>query len=680
MSPHQAARVYRALLRLAPRKLRETHADEMEALFLERWSEGRGLAVSVWTSAVLDLAGARVRSWRRGVRRPWEPRITARRTDMIGHDLRYAFRSLLRQRLAGALVVAMLALGLAANVAVFGLINGLFLRPLPFPEPERLVYINERAPRWNLDVVGINYPDLDQWRREQRQFEAIAYYDGASFNAADGTNALRIEGAQVTHDFAAVLGVKPILGRFFTAEEDRPKGPQVVVISYGLWQDRFGGERDVLGKALRLDGVARTVIGVMPRGVDFPGGVRVYVPLAAELRNDGQSYSGNGIGRLKPGVTAAQGEADLLRTQQPIWDARDKEKVVSPYAIPLREELVRDFRTSAGALAGAVGLLLVVACANVASLMLARALARRREIAIRVAVGASGGRLLVQLLVENLLFALAGGALGLALGYAALRALVRALPEEVPSWAVFGLDARVVGFAFAATALTLVLFGWAPALHALRGDLRQAMSTAASGSTASPRGRRTLRLLVGAEFALAALLLVCGGLLLQAYTRVRQIDPGFEPRGVLTFGVYLPAASYPDEAKRLAFWNRLIERLQAQPGVTSAAAITCPPLGCHWGNFFSVEGAPPRGKDDKNPVVLQRYATRRLLPDDGHPAAGRAALRARGFRPGRGARRDRQRGLRPRVPARPAAPGWPPLPRHRLEPHPGSRSWASSAT
>ena len=528
---------------------------------------------------------------------------------MIGHDLRYALRSLLRQRLAGALVVAMLALGLAANVAVFGLINGLFLRPLPFPEPERLVYINERAPRWNLDVVGINYPDLDQWRREQRQFEAIAYYDGASFNASDGTNALRLEGAQVTHDFAAVLGVKPILGRFFTAEEDRPKGPQVVVISYGLWQDRFGGERDVLGKALRLDGVARTVIGVMPRGVDFPGGVRFYVPLAAELRNDGQSYSGNAIGRLKPGVTAAQGEADLLRTQQPIWDARDKERVVSPYAVPLREELVRDFRTSARALAGAVGLLLVVACANVASLMLARALARRREIAIRVAVGASGGRLLVQLLVENLLFALAGGALGLALGYAALRALVRALPEEVPSWAVFGLDARVVGFAFAATALTLVLFGWAPALHALRGDLRQAMSTAASGSTASPRGRRTLRLLVGAEFALAALLLVCGGLLLQAYTRVRQIDPGFEPRGVLTFGVYLPAASYPDEAKRLAFWNRLIERLQAQPGVASAAAITCAPLGCHWGNFFTVEGAPPRGKDDKNPVVLQRYAT-----------------------------------------------------------------------
>ena len=430
LSPQAARRVYRALLRLAPRGLRERHGAEMEALFLERWAETRGDSVALWARAAFDLAGARALALRRALERARPPGTRTRRTLMLGHDLRFALRSLLRQRLAGALVVAMLALGLAANVAVFGLINGLFLRPLPFPDPERLVYLNERAPRWNLDVVGINYPDFDQWRREQHLFEAIACYDTASFNASDGTNALRIEGAQVTHDFAAVLGVKPDLGRFFAAEEDRPKGPPVVVLGHGFWQDRFAGDRDVLGKTLRLDGVARTVIGVMPRGIDFPGGVRLYVPLAAEPQADGQSYGGHGLGRLKPGVTAAQGEADLLRTQQPIWDARDKEKIVSPYAIPLREELVRDFRASAQALVGAVGLLLLVACANVASLMLARALARRREIAIRVAVGASAGRLLRQLLVENLLFAVVGGALGLALGYAALQALVSAIPKR----------------------------------------------------------------------------------------------------------------------------------------------------------------------------------------------------------------------------------------------------------
>jgi len=528
---------------------------------------------------------------------------------MIGQDLRFAARTLLRQRLAGTLVVAMLALGLAATIAVFGLINGLFLRPFPFPDPERLVYVNERAPRWNLETTGVNFPDLDHWRREQRVFEGLAYYDTASFNASDGSSAERLEGASVTHDFAAVLGMPPRLGRFFTAEEDRPNGPPVVVLSDGLWRERFGADPAAIGRTLRLDGVARTIVGVMPRGAEFPGGSRLFVPLGGDPSQDYQSYSGHAIARLKPGVGAAEAEADLLRAQQPIWEARDKERIVSPYVRPLREELVQDFRAGATALAGAVGLLLVVACANVASLMLARALARRREIAIRVAVGASRTRLLRQLLLENLLFAALGGVLGLLLGDAALRALVSAIPDEIPRWAAFSVDARVVAFAFAATGLTLLLFGWAPALHALGGDVRSAMATAPAGSTASPRGGRTLRLLVGAEFALAALLLVCGGLLLSAFDKVRRVDPGFEPRGVLTFQLNLPEASYPDPPQRLAFWSRLVERLEALPGVDAAGAITCPPLGCHWGTFFEAEGQPPRGPSDKNPVVLHRYAT-----------------------------------------------------------------------
>jgi predicted permease len=528
---------------------------------------------------------------------------------MTGSDLRYAVRSLVRQRLATLLVIAMLALGIAANVAVFGLINGLFLRPFPFPEPERLVYINETAPRWNLEVVGINYPDFDLWRKEQRLFEALTLCDTATFNASDGANADRISGGMVTHDFPKVLGVQPILGRFFDADEDRWKGPPVMVIGHGLWQERFGGAPDVVGKTLRLDGVARTIVGVMPPEADFPGGVRLWVPRAGNPNQDGESYGGDGMGRLKPGVTVEQAQADLLRVQQAIWDTRDKEKIVSPFARPLRDEYVKDFRAATSALAGAVGLLLLVACANVASLMLARALARRREMAIRVAVGASGWRLLGQLLVENLLLAGLGGALGLLGGYWALRTLVRAIPDEMPRWAVFSLDPRLMAFALLVTAATAVLFGWAPAVHALRDDLRSAMSNVASGTTASPRGRRTLRLLVGGEFALAALLLICGGLLMQAFDRVRQVSPGFETRGILTFGVYLPEATYPDKEKRLAFWDRLLERMQALPGVDSAAAITCAPLGCHWGSFFVAEGQPPRDAGQPNPVVLYRYAT-----------------------------------------------------------------------
>jgi predicted permease len=313
-------------------------------------------------------------------------------------------------------------------------------------------------------------------------------------------------------------------------------------------------------------------------------------------------------------VTPAAAEAELLRAHQPIFEARDKERVVSPFVRPLRAELVSDFRAGAQALAGAVALLLVVACANVASLMLARALARRREIAIRVAVGASRARLAVQLLAESLLLSLLGGALGLLLGYAALRALVAAIPDEIPRWAAFSLDARVFAFALGASALTAVLFGWAPLVHALRGDVRQSMAGVAVGTTGAPRGGRTLRLLVGGEFALAALLLVCGGLLLSAFERVRRVDPGFDPSGVLTFGVYLPAASYPDAARRLAFWDRLVDRMQALPGVSAASVITCPPLGCHWGTFFEAEGEPPRGASDKQPVVLHRYASEGYFP------------------------------------------------------------------
>jgi predicted permease len=646
MTEERAGRLYRRLLVLAPRRLRDEHASEMTELFLLRWREagarGRSTRLAAWARAIADVIAESARQRRAEKPGGEEARRRApRRTVMLGSDIRCAVRSLLRQRLATSLIVAMLAIGIAANVAVFGLVNGLFLRPFPLPHPERLVYVNEKAPRWNLEEVGITFPDLVQWQKQQRLFEGIAFYDSGSFNVSDGSRADRIRGARVTHEFAEVLSVRPALGRFFTPEEDRPGGPPAVVLENGFWRERFGGDAQVLGRTLRLDGVTRTVVGVMPEAGDFPGGVRVLVPLAAEPAEEGgQSYSGQAIGRLKRGVTVEQAEADLLRVQQPIWEARDREKIVSPFVRPLREYSVRGFRASASALSAGVALLLLVACANVASLMLARALARRREMAIRVAVGAGGWRLLGQLLAENLVLAGAGGALGLALGYWTLQALVRAVPDEVPRWAVFGLDVRVAAFALAVTLLTMLLFGWAPALHALRDDLRTAMSTATSGTTASPRGRWTLRALVGGEFALAALLLVCGGLLLHAFDRVRHVDPGFDPRGVLTFGIYLPPATYPEPARRLAFWEELERRLHEIPGVESVGAVTCPPLGCHEGGFFDVEGQPRREKRAEDPVVLYRYATPdyframgirleagRFLDDhDGRPGGPRAVI------------------------------------------------------
>ena len=529
---------------------------------------------------------------------------------MLGSDVRYALRSLWRQKFATSLVILMLGLGIAANVAVFSLVNGLFFRPFPFDDPERLVFINERAPKWNLEMTGVNFEDFDHWRKGQQLFESMAVWEISNLNLAAGNTAERISAAAVSYEFADVLRVRPVLGRMFSAEEDKPKAPAVTLISQALWQERFGGDPNVLGNTLKLSGRVHTIIGVLPIEADvYPGNARLWVPLQEDPAAAGQSYSYNAIGRLKPSVTLEQAEQDLMRAQQAIFDNRDRDRIVTPFVLPLREISVRDFRTAASTLTGAVALLLMVACANVAAVMLARALSRRREMGIRVAVGASRLRLVRQLFVENLFLSIVGGAIGLTLGQWAIRALIEGLPDGPPPWATFGVDVRVMGFAVASSVLTVVLFGWAPALHATRGDLRSAMHNVANAATSSQGGRRTLRLLIGAEFALATLLVVCGGLLFRAYDRVRHIDPGFTPQGVTTFTIALPSAVYPEAPKRLAFWDRLEEHMARLPGARSVGLVNCPPFGCHWGSFFLPEGEAPRSFRDSNPVVVNRVAT-----------------------------------------------------------------------
>jgi predicted permease len=613
VSGQRSRRIYRALTWLAPARIRRRHRDEMEAMFVAALDGAGGSARArtlIWIAAAWDIVRLRLQHMVR--RRRTVPGIPHQRpTIMLGNDLRYTLRWLARQKTSTSLVVGMLGVGMAANIVVFSLVNALFLRPFPFPEPGRLVDINETAPRWNLDVVGINFPDFHQWRQANQAFESMAIYDPTAYNMSDERGAERIEGASITYDFPRVLRIRPLLGRTFTAEEDRPKAPPVVVIGEGLWEERFGRRDDVLGRALKLNGVAHTIIGVVPRIAEFPGRVRLWVPFAGDPNQPYQSYGYNAVGRLKPGISVADAQKDLLRTQQPIWDARDKERIVSPYAKPLHDQFVRDYRSTANTLLAAVALLLFVACANVASVMLARALARKREIGIRLAVGASRMRIARQLFAENFVLSALGGILGLILGRWALHLLLVSAGQQVPPWADFGMDARIIAFAIALIAVTALLFGWAPALHAIRGNLQGAMHEASRGTTGGPGGRRTLSLLVIAEFALAAVLLVCGGLMLQAYQRVQNTDPGFKVDHVLTFLVSLPEATYGDDdhpEKTLAFWDRLTGRVSALPGVEAAGLVSCPPLGCHWGVFFQVEGAAPPAPGQANPVVLFRPA------------------------------------------------------------------------
>jgi predicted permease len=605
---------YHLLLQFAPRHLRNRHAAGMEALFRQQLgdarSRGRAAMALVWLHAAGDVFAAHPVEWRRRWRQRGRVGVPAeRRSIMLGSDLRYAWRALAHQKLGSVIVVAMLALGIAANVAVFSLINGLFLKPLPFPEPERLVYINETAPRWNLEMTGITYADFAEWLKSQQAFEAIATFNRRSFNVATDNGADRVDGLSVSADFAKVLGIEPVLGRMFTAEEDRPNGPNVAVIGTALWHERFGGRNDVLGQTIRLNSREFTIIGVLPPSAEFPGGIRLWTPQQGDP-NSVNNYSLEGAGRLKPGFAVAQGAADLMRAHQTIFDTRDKEKVVTPLVRDFRQQLTGDYDTIVSTLGAAVSLLLIVACANVAAVMLARALVRRREMGIRVAVGASRTRLLRQLLVENLILSAAGAALGLLVGSWAIQVLIESLPDQAPRWASFALDARTIIFTLGACITTALLFGWAPAVHAMNADVRSAVTSENAGSTPAIRGRRTLRGLVIAEFALASLMFVCGGLLVRAYDRVKNVDPGFDPSGAMSFTVSLPGVTYADDKTRLSFFERLESRLRGLPGVTHAGTISCAPISnCHWGVFYYAEGAAPRGPNDPNPVILNRLAS-----------------------------------------------------------------------
>lgn len=519
-------------------------------------------------------------------------------------ELKFAVRSALRRPAVSLLVVLMIALGVAASSAVFTLIDGLLLRPLPWPDSGRLVYLNETAPRWNLEFTYINYPDFAIWRSGARSFEAMALHSRASFNVGSGDRVSRIEGATITHEFLDVLQVQPVLGRPFTPEEDAPGGPRVVAISEALWQTQFGGALDVIGRTLRLDSEARTIVAVYPRAAAYPTASDVWVPLAESPVSEGQSYSYEGVARLRPGVSIQAAREDLLRAHAPTWERHDTDRTVSPVVLPLREHHVGDLRPMMLALMGAGALVLLIACANVASVMLARAVSAQREVGVRSAIGAPARRLAWQQIAESLVLAVAGAALGIVVGLWCTSLLLAGLPREAPPWLEFGPSARVIGFVVAATVGAALLAGIAPMLQALRMSQSSALSAAAGvRTTASAGQRRLLKSCVVFEIALATVLLVCGGLLLRAFDRLQQVDPGFRVENVLRFQVILPEATYDGEPA-LVFHRTLLDNLRRLPGVRSAGFVTCLPLTCHQGNFFEAQNGRPRDANEQNPVVL----------------------------------------------------------------------------
>lgn len=500
--------------------------------------------------------------------------------EALWQDLKYGLRTLLKNRGVTLIAVITLALGIGVNTAVFSIANTIMFRPLPFAEPDRLVRLWESSPQRNFPFFSVSQPNFLDWREQNHSFERIAATTSRTFNFTGTEAPERIPGIAVTVDFLPVLGIQPVLGRNFRPEEDNPGGNlRVIIMSNGLWQRRFGSDPSIVNKTILLNELQHTVIGVLPK--DFRWFTAdLFVPLAPDRTQPRGDHRLSVIGRLKSGVTLEQSTAEMttiakqLEQQYPDTNGGYTVRLRSFYDWLVPEES----RRSIVVLMGAVGFVLLIACANVANLMLARASARRREMAVRSALGAGGMRLVRQLLTESLMVALAGGLLGLGLAAWGVTIVRSTASSGLPRMDEVTLDYSVLLFTLSVSILTGILFGLAPALQAARTDLNETLKEGGHSGFGQTRNR-TRSLLVVAEVALSMLLLVGAGLLLRSYWELLQVQTGYDTRNLLTANISLPNQKYPSTKEYVAFHRQLIGRLQALPGVKSASVASSIPMG-----------------------------------------------------------------------------------------------------
>jgi putative ABC transport system permease protein len=526
--------------------------------------------------------------------------------NMLWQDLRYGTRTLVKNPSFTLIAVITLALGIGANTAIFTVVNAALLRGLPYREPDRLVHLWEATPQKNFPRREASYPDFMDWRQSQA-FEGVAAYTGGGFTLAGRDATERIQGARGSANFFSVLGVEPLIGRAFNEGEDQPGAANVVMLAYGLWQRRFGGDSKIVGQTLALNGNPYTVIGVLPLGFQFAprGGAEMWAPFVASEAQLSRRYmhGTNVIARLKPGVSAEQAAAEMRVTGDRIAQSHPESHTgTSIIFVPLHEEIVGGVRPILLALLGAVIFVLLIACANVANLSLTRAAARQKELAIRVALGASRWRVARQLLTESLMLAVIGGAAGLLLARWGVDALVAAIPETrlsaMPYLRDLALDGRIFAFTAGLSLLTGIIFGLAPAWQSGKQDLHETLKEGGRSSAGAAR-QRLRGALVVAEIALALMLLVGAGLLTQSLFRLLRANPGFNTENLWMVTAVLPAAKYAEDAKVAAFHQQYLARLEALPGVKSVATIGTLPLVGGNTTRFIVEGKtpPPPGQE-----------------------------------------------------------------------------------
>ncbi|HEX5760842.1 MAG TPA: ABC transporter permease, partial [Thermoanaerobaculia bacterium] len=534
--------------------------------------------------------------------------------ERLRQDIRFALRSLRRSPGHTAAALLALALGIGANAAIFSVVYGVLLEPLPYPSPERLVMLIDSNPTRGFDRFSSSPPNFVDWRDQSRSFSGMAALTRANPSlTGGGVEPERLEGAQVSAGFFETLGVPPALGRGIGAADDRPGAPKVAVLSHGLWRRRFGADPAIVGRAVELDGSPHTVVGIAAEGFQFPSRVEVWQPLALEITPDMRGAHFVGVAaRLKPGVSLERAQAEMsviagrLEKQYP-----DSNTGWGVNVIPTRELVVEDVRPALLVLMATVAVVLLIACANVANLLLARMASREREVAIRTALGAGRGRLIRQFLTESVLLALAGGALGLLLALWGVRALVAMNADNIPRAAEIGLEPPVLLFTLALAVLTGLVFGLVPALHAARPDLQGSLKEGGRGAGTGVRARSARGALVVVEVALTLVLLVSAGLLLRSFAGLSGVSPGFETAGVLTLEVNLPESRYPDEeeegesSKVAAFYDQVLADVRAIPGVRSAGAGYPLPLGgSGFVLAFVVEGRPepPPGQEPNSHI------------------------------------------------------------------------------
>ncbi len=521
---------------------------------------------------------------------------------MVTQDVRFAARMLWKNPGFTAVAILALALGIGANTAIFSVVQAVLLRPLPYADPGRIVELKETALGRLQSIAPPNFAD---WKAQARSFESMAAYTDAAATLNGFGAPEQIDAAAVGADLFHVLGVTPMLGRGFQPDEDRPGGPRAVILGHGLWQRRFGGDPGIVGRTLTFDGRAHPVVGIMPRGFMFPEGVELWFP--RRLTDDdlrpaqrGAHYL-NAIGRLKTGVTRAQAVEELSAIEHRIAvQFPDKLEGYGVWIRPLFDSIVGSVRRPLLTILGAVGFVLLIACANVSNLLLARATTRSAEIAVRAALGAGRWRIVRQLLAESVLLSLAGGVVGVMLAVWGVRALSFVLPDDLPRAEAIHVSVIVLGFSFAVSVLTGLLFGVAPAIYASAQDVAAFLKDGRRDGAAGGRG--ALRnVLMASEVALSLVLLAGAGLALRSFARLSAVDPGFDPSGLLVVDVATPEARYPDAGAIARFYRTYVEALGMEPGITAAGAVMIPPLtrGGFGGTFSII------GKDETNDRRMQ---------------------------------------------------------------------------